>query len=352
MKILNRPEDDKTRRQAVGEWVCLAVWNADAASLLARKATLHPQALYMVQQSMEAATKALARSAGKSHNDIYGHELLNLLFWTQQTVIQDMSAVEYANHMLATYHYKTENYDVIQHLQDVLSLTSPPSKRGQLDNKQKESADRLFESALTAPPKEVELLLDYLDRSEKLVRSVSEHLKPLTNKRLSLDLSLSDRDPTNSLIQQIINQCRIPNRRLHETEIALLEQIEGLIASIVRNQNSGFVVDVDGKQLIRQLGSFLDTQVANLGILTVGALVWPHESYPRYPAPPNAPGSIKDAAKRVAGGKRRLGTKHYTNKLGVIKHITRLTTRAKKTADLLKNAYDSDYLTRAPVDSY
>ena len=72
---------------------------------------------------------------------------------------------------------------------------------------------------------------------------------------------------------------------------------------------------------------------------------------PKYPAPPDAPDSIEQAALRTGKG-RNLGTKHYTPELGVIKHIKPLTRQAKKTTELLKKCYDGGYMLAAfPSDS-
>ena len=85
-------------------------------------------------------------------------------------------------------------------------------------------------------------------------------------------------------------------------------------------------------------------QIADLGILSIGALVWPHESYPRYPADPNAPNSLFDAAKKSEGGKRMLGTQHYSEQLGVICHIRRLTKECKNTTSLLQESFNQGWL--------
>ena len=344
MTISDQPEDVESRRRSVGEWVDLAVDHTNAAGRMLKYPPLETHALYMVQQSMEAATKALARSVSMSHAEVYGHNNLNLFTWFLREVIESARAEEYSNHMISTYFRKPEGYDVIQYLQKMLSLTSSPSSK-----LHDEDAKRLFESALTASQKEVEGILNHLDELAQTMKSIPGLKilrKQLKNKQLSLRVSQSDSSPAKSMVRQITVQCfgQIPDDPKHDIEQVLLDQAGELIASQVRAQSGGCVV-IDGNQIIQQVDiSIFDAQLVNFGILIVGSLSWPHGSYPRYPAPPDAPDSLAEAATL-----RKIGRRHYTEGLGVIKHIESLTRKAKWTTRLLKKCYAAGCYSQVPT---
>ena len=338
-------ESGLERQEAVTQWIEVARTNAEAASRLLGKNPLRTHALYWIQQSMEAATKALARSKGKSHEEVYGHNLLELLLSTLQKTIEDSDGTEYANYMISQHYYKAGEYDVADHLQRALSLASSPNKTEQQNQEQKQIASKLYESALTASPEEVEILLNLWLQSSRAITQTSKRLRPLKNKRVSLDIALSERDPSQSLVKQTLVQCLgdEAGRALHETEIQLFEQLEELLAFLIRSQDQPLVV-IDGNQIIQHYDKFLKMQSANLGILTTGGIVWPHESYHRYPAPPGAPESLAEAAKKGLTGRRMLGKQHYTDRMGAIKHIQRISEQARKTANLLRQAHQSGWM--------
>ena len=282
-------ESEWDRQKAVAQWIEVARDNASAARRLVRGKPLRTHALYWVQQSMESATKALARSKGKTHEEVYGHNFLELLFATLQKIIEDSNGAAYANHMISQHYYKTGEYDSVDQLRRALTLTSSPTKTLKMDREQKESASQFYESALTASAEEVHTLLELWDRSSEAIWKIPRLLHPLQNRRLNLDVALSNRDPSQSLIRQIQMQCLGDgaNRELHETEIHLLEQLEEVLAYLIETQGQPRVV-INGNQIIEHFDKFIRMQAANLGILTIGGIVWPHESYPRYPAPPGA----------------------------------------------------------------
>ena len=339
ISTIDQLEQIESTHRSVGEWVDIAVDNAEAAELLAKTARLRPLSLHMVQQSMEAATKALATAAGISHYTLKTHNNLDLFVRTLGTFIGNSAAAEYANSMLSPYAHNPESYDVIQHLQTMLSLTSSPSKK-----KQNKDAERLFESALTASPAEVKLMLKQLDQIEKRMRSIPERKtlrKRLRNNKLSLRLDPTDPSPEQSVIQQVVAQSLGDGNYKQQNEFtnAILANLGDLIVSKLQSQ-SGSDIGIDGAGILRGIEVWLfDAQTVNFGILIVGSLVWPHESYPRYAPTSDAPDSLQQAAKHCRQGK--LGRRHYNDELGVIKHIKPLIRSAKKTTALLKKCYDA-----------
>ena len=121
---------------------------------------------------------------------------------------------------------------------------------------------------------------------------------------------------------------------------------EGIEAELKANKGKPYKFDFDGHQLVEQAIGIPHMLLANLGLLIVGSLVWAHESYPRYPAEPDAPDSIEQAARE-----RKLGVKHYTDEMGVIRHIKPLTAKADKTIRLLKSGYKAGYLLMSAKDA-
>ena len=105
----------------------------------------------------------------------------------------------------------------------------------------------------------------------------------------------------------------------------------------------GGKLSFNANQIEPGLARFFDMESVLAGILILGTLVWPHESYPRYLAPPDAPDSLEKAVQRTSKG-RELGTRHYTEQFGVIKYIKPLAAEAQNTTALLKRCFDSGYL--------
>ena len=101
----------------------------------------------------------------------------------------------------------------------------------------------------------------------------------------------------------------------------------------------------DGQWVAKELPYILDMLTANLGLLIMGSLVWAHESYPRYPADPDAPDEIDQAASQ-----RKLGTKHYDSRMGVIRHIKPLMNNSERTIRLLKRSHEAGYLLMGATD--
>ena len=341
-KLIETPD---SRQKSVGEWVTLAVSNADAALRLASGKRFDTQALYFTQQSMEAAVKAKRRASGNTHEDVYGHNILKGLFTNLMETIVESGGMEYANFILSEHYFTDREYDVIKHLSEAISATEAPRARDADNSEQRDLADKLFESAIYTSPQEVQILLDMLRKVGKHLKGVPRYLKPIRNKQLIIDLALFQKDPCQTLAKQIIDQAIDPalRRSFHREEQEFLEGMEHTLEILIEQQGKQ-TERVDGNQIIRLMQQFMSKQTADLGILTIGALVWPHESYPRYPAPPKAPDSVFEAARKGPGGRRMLGIRHYSTELGVICHLGRLTRECKNTALLLQKSFNEGWL--------
>ena len=96
---------------------------------LAKKPRFRKQALYHTQQSMEDATKGIARAAGISHDDLreHSHNYPYLFFLLLDTIITDSDGIQYSNELLSPYYANQEEYDAKTRLGNMINLTSSPS---------------------------------------------------------------------------------------------------------------------------------------------------------------------------------------------------------------------------------
>ena len=250
-------EDFPTRHKAVEEWVRLAVSNADAASRLASNEHLKTHALYFTQQSMEAAIKAKRRASGSSHEEIYGHNLLNNLFTNQAETIVESGGTNYANFILSEHYFKDKEYDIVRHLSAAISATESPRSRNAGNSEQRERADKLFESAITASPQEVQVLLDLLQKVSKHLKGVPRYLKPLRNNQLTIDLHLLRDDPAQTLAKQIIDQAVVTEARrdFRREEQDFIGSMEKTLEFLIEQQDKK-IDSVNGNQIIQQIQGF------------------------------------------------------------------------------------------------
>ncbi len=360
MNTKDQGENLDKRFQAAGEWIILASEHSDIAADLAKRKHLQKHALYHVQQSMETAAKGLAIGAGVSHDVVrkHSHDYPYLFFLLAQKIIVESDGVQYPNELLAPFYAGQGRYDVQVQLGGMLNLTTPPKSKN-LNNTQKREAEKFFDTLLQFPPEGVAIMLNKLAELNLKMRQALNKGGPITefmHEPFVLEPSRSDGSFAQSIYRQLVDQAsmRPGSRKLRRAETDLLERLArqtdtNLRAEYTEEQiwewldTQGGKLSVDANQIEPGLTRLFDMQSVLVGILILGSLVWPHESYPRYPAPPNAPDSLDEASKRT-GGWRGMGTKHYTEELGVIKHIKPLAVQAKNTTTLLKRCYDSGYL--------
>ena len=337
-------------RQAMGEWLDLASEHAAVSCLLARNFPAH--ALYMTQQSMEAATKGLARGMGASHEEVrrWGHQNFNLFFWLMENLVS-MGATPHIDEILASHGVAHPEKDALTRLQEMVLRTANPGRLSK--GSDREAAREFYGSMLTLPPEPVEVLSDAFSRVSKATRLASAHKKAIrriTKKPFTLTLPAGSEDVIESLSKQVCNQLlkRLELAQLRTLDSAIVESLgmqymstrfgaigeESIRAELEYNSGAYKIPDV-----AKDYDISIQVPVAFIGLLIVGGLVWPHEAYPRYVAPPDAPDDIEKAAEQ-----RKFGTKHYSEQLGVIKHIEILTKQAREIIKSLRAGYQANYL--------
>ena len=340
-----RSKEMRDLHEQAGQWVDVAQSNSQAAEWM-RKGGLVTQGIYMVHQVMEGATKAFAVANGVDHDEVrrQGHQNVKLMMVTMDSVVRGSGRTDYVNHMVGGHYFKVDDYDVISHLARALEVTSDVKSS---DAEKTKAADVVFESALTATPKEVERLLSLFDASHKVLRGMSGLLNHIKRREMVLELPPPRGSSNVTLTQQVVEQCRLPEREFHQTEVDIFDDLENLISDIIFHDGGGSAI-LNGRHLVAQFKRFMQLQTALLGTLIIGAIVWPHEAYTRYPAPPGAPRNVQAAAKRIKR-RRQMGIGHYTNELGVVKHFREIVRSSALIATYLRNIQDNYYLLEGPT---
>lgn len=345
-------EDATTVDPHVMEWFALASENAECAVLLSKNPRLRKQALYMTQQSMEAATKGLASAAGISYEEIrkHRHNNLHIFLLFMERVLAAMPDVDYINAVLSSHSDGNERYDAAARIMDIINLTSAPRNREGLSKCERESATRFYNSMQLASSHDVASMLKLLSTIRATLRltpDVQCLIKHITNTTFVMDPDASYDDISKSIAGQVIDrrQSYKTSRPLNKAEVALVktmcQHLMNLTVDREGDKQLRLELKANNGEFTLPASSFvpavkysLNVQVIHLGIIIVGSLAWPHESSPRYPPDPNAPDSAKEAVTQ-----RKMGARHYTDAIGVIKHIKNLAFEAKKITDLLKNIY-------------
>ena len=348
-------EEIAGRQQRAEEWIVEADKHIRTAKYLLKKDKIRNLTLPHVQQSMEMATKGLARASGVPHRELrteIGHNNLFLFTKIIEIVIDSMEGYKQINDVLGCFYQEGRNYDVARHIQDVLAATASP--RQAKDEDAKQYAGEIFDSGKKMTPDEVKFMLDSFDRITgvmKVPSPVQGLIREITSEPVNVRRPASGSNWMDEIVVQATQQLssRI-GAQADPAAVGLLQDIarsiptseEEMTAELEENNGRFYF---DGDQLIEGMTGMLNMMSANMGLLIIGSLVWAHESYPRYPADPDAPDSIELAVKQ-----RKLGTKHYTKEMGVIRHIKPLTVRADKTIRYLKRGYKAGYLLMGAKD--
>lgn len=341
------------RHQAVGEWLDVALGNAEAAILLVQQEGLEKQALYMIQQSMECAAKGACLNAGLSHSDLkkIGHGNLHLIVRLHDTILRETRITPFIDQILASARGERQAPGTEAQIQNLNILTTPQKMSKHLSSAQKERVKQFYESALTVPPVEIAAMLELLSNMEQMRESWRAVIAHITANDIALNQP-SDNDISSSLIQQVAEQVNLRlvqmGKGAEQTEAG-----ENLIQRFIKIQKNtqnqrqmksdldkmNWNINFTEQHTKILLMVLLDIPLAFTGMLVVGSLVWAHEAYIRYPAAPDSPISFAEAAKE-RNGQRQLGTGHYSTDVGAIKHVQELAHLAKKISVSLKETHE------------
>ena len=352
-------EEIAMRQQRADEWISLADLHIRAAKHQMKRPGSETIVLFHLQQSMEKATKGLARAAGIPHHKLrgdIGHNNLFLLVKVIEIVVDSFDGYEDINNLLSNFYREGKDYNVTEHIHGVLSATASPKQARALQSEQ--YAKDIFTSALRMTPDEVNCLLSSFDKIrramvvppifvESIVKLTADPVKIQIPERGTNWIDNIANQASQQLLARIGAQASpalmgiIRNLAQESVRGSDISE-EAMIAELEANKGNFYF---DGQWVVKELPYILDMLTADLGLLIMGSLVWAHESYPRYPAYPDAPDEIEQAARQ-----RKLGTKHYDSRMGVIRHIKPLMNNSERTIRLLKRSHEAGYLLMGASD--
>lgn len=341
-------------RDSVDEWFEMAVSDAKSSVVLARREATSRQALFMAQQSMEAVTKALAAGLEWKYEDIRGmsHNNLNGLLSVVGEMISATLLGEHVDTLLSATMPFGADFQATAHLHKMIQVTKLPKKAG---NRAKE-AKKFFEDMLAATPEAVRIALVCLDEFERPVWKLRSMLIGLPTLRFErsafLPMSVGEEDELvgavvaelcSKVVSRLQPQFAVDTDSVGELALPLVKSLIGNHAgSDLRRslESAGWKYQIGKEDIVRTI----DVPVGLVRVLILGALVWPHESFLRYPAPPGAATDYKEAGRQVVDGKRQLGSNHYSSGVGAIACIGDISRGASKTVGLLWKAHKAGYL--------
>lgn len=310
MRVFENQEDEMDRNildlaasEQMLEWLDVSRQNAVCAVLLSEK-HMKREALLHAQQSAETATKALALGVGMSYDEVKksSHDNLNLACAVLDGIVK--------NHIYITPLIgNLIEDDALKTLDGVLRATNRKLK-----------TDETYEfkaSMQVASPAEVEAILDLLDNLDANIASRA----PTVTEKIIAEVSSLEREEGNtpSLISQLVKVASgywegepgkfVPDAVEETSNLIFGKSLESIEGANLRYED----FDVDS------VSALLKRSIAMVKLFEIGGLVWPHQPAVRYPPPPDAPDDPKEAARQG-----KLGWKHYTDEIGVIRHVQRL----------------------------
>jgi len=262
--------------------------------------------VYILQQSIEKATKAVAVATGKYPDNklrSHGHNSLAVLLDFYERIIPSLGSISLGN-VIMTKAFGLDIKDGSAKIQTVLTESEKTSR----DRKPGEKLYR--EQFAAASSSEIDSILDFLlkIRKEGFVGVLSSifgpHGKiPINGKQL--DLKTPD-GFLNSLLIQAGMQMNLPQLTDGQQE-AMLEYVKAFSRNGIAHDNDTEKYIIDRREFEEQnLG-----QWALIALLFLAAFTFPHEATARYPGPRKK--SPKPA-----------GCEDYHEELGIVNRIGRI----------------------------
>lgn len=315
-------------------WLDRAHSDAIAAQVLA-EADHKLDALFHVQQAMEKASKGLRLANGATYEQVTGtsHDTLDSLL---RLFKEPLEAGNFLDAFLDLFNPELLERFVVAHQSSI----SGNRKRQKKLRKQvyreygkiahyihapevDESEAAVFRASVaTYPPEIVELFVDTL-------RKIRDTILGATKEPLSISPLPQGEDWFQWLCSQIVRQIsmRIPNM-----QPGMLTKAEvGLVSAVLGPVNvSGLRAAMARHNEWRVSGQFEEV-MAHLSLYIVGTISWPHAVSTRYPAPSEFMEEAFSAAKVY-----KMGTQHYSSKIGALELVGTLADEAEWATRVLK----------------
>lgn len=296
------------------KWLRSSLRSATSAVDLSKNPSFKMTVLGMVQHSAETATKALAFGVGMSYSEVrrYSHDNLNLFCVVLNKILNERICIKPLVGI-------TIDDDALKTLKRLRSETG----RGQKRKWKPTKAYYEFKASMqVTSPAEVEVILSLLDEMDAIVSTAPTLMKKIVRESPSLEW---EKGNTESLASQVVKTVVSGLGGVHgkfdpDAVVATLtinfEKNRELVELLEKtNPRIDFGEDF-GVDLVP---APLNWSIALVKVFIIGGLAWPHQSSTRYPAPPCAPDDPEEAAK-----KDKMGQEHYTDEIGVILHIQKL----------------------------
>lgn len=293
-------------------WLKRARMDAEAALLIARRDDDSVLALYLVQQSIEKACKALLLAAGKKYSQVVGfrHNSLNVFLSFVKTFIQIEWMRQSIRDLIAP--------DIYEEFDRVAEWAGNPARH------------RWFWTGLASYDKAVvSNLLNIQKHCQNRRMQISKKIRDST--RNSPPIIIESSQP--EVIVSVIEEYVIGNLgHLIEARIDFISTVaRGLIDMVGIHRLDEEVsqtgkVTFTSKQISMAFNSQFRFGELMVGLYIMSVITLPHEAYTRYPSNPER------------GGKPPLGCEQYDSLIGAFFHIKRL---SKSALNISKNLHDN-----------
>ena len=270
---------------------------------------------------MEKALKGMLAAKGISHSGLTGHKHNNLHSFL--TLIRKILEPDFILSAVKRF----VDPSIFEHLERMERLAADIN-RGRRQKRDPE-ADTLRAEVATWPAEAVELLLTTLERIESVLVVTTK--KPV---KLGAPPPEGDGDLFDWMWNRIMTQVfsRIPRSqwpKIPDDHIkAAKDLFRGLFDSVGESRIRAELSEANEWNV----GPHFQWVFAYMTVYIIGTIAWPHAVWARYPAPPESPDDAFEAAK--VG---KMGTRHYSDRIGAMVHLEALASRAEQaTRTLIK----------------
>jgi len=274
-------------------------------------------AVYLLQQAIEKATKAVAAASGRySHRRLRGfsHNSLRLLLDFYDNTISSMLSPMGLEPM-----FKAFGLDAVSGLDKIREQKGEAEKTAR-DKKKGEITYR--DQFASLPPEEIEGLLNMLliIRERAVLDVLSSVFGPHSKVRINTESIKMDSPEnfTDSVLAEMRTKLNIPDLPEDKRKplLAFYDVLKSVEPSLVGEQSTDQNIEL-GRDTEQWLGLW-----AMVALLLLAAITFPHESTSRYPV--------------LKARKKELGCEDYDEKLGIVSRLGQLGYVAELAIDEIK----------------